>query len=205
MMHYDGYIYIYIYIFMVIDTDDDVVDICDAAVREVLEETGIETEFGGILCFRQNHYSLFGKSDLFFVCVLHPRSSTIIPQASEIEACDWVDPELYFSQGFFQKSGLYSLINQHIREVIGVAHTHRDNNSQVKDRSVDPTIESTTADNPVVIPAVGPKPVPGSMTVLKLPVGFSRAGHNSLYHFPFSSSSSSTSSDAISTEKGSEK
>lgn len=181
---------------MVIDTND-AVDICDAAVREVLEETGIETEFGGILCFRQNHHSLFGKSDLFFVCVLHPRSSTITPQASEIEACDWVDPELYFSQGFFQKSGLYSFINQHIREVIGVA--------EAKKRSVEPTklIESTAEDH--IIPAVRPNPVPASMVVLKLPAGFSRAGHNSLYHFPFSSSSSSSSADAISTEKGSEK
>lgn len=185
---------------MVIYTDD-AVDICDAAVREVLEETGIETEFGGILCFRQNHHSLFGKSDLFFVCVLHPRSSTITPQASEIEACDWVDPEVYFSQSFFQKSGLYSLINQHIREVVGVAHQQHKDNSQVKGRSVDPTIESTAVEP--VIPEEKPNPVPASMAVLKLPVGFSRPGHNSLYHFPLSSSSSSAYD--VSIEKGSEK
>jgi len=170
---------------MVTETDD-AIDICDAAVREVLEETGVETEFGGILCFRQNHHSLFGKSDLFFVCVLHPRSSTITPQASEIEACEWVDPEVYFAQGFFQKSGLYSLINQNIREVIDALR------SQTTGRSVDTNIESTIDD-----PITRLTPVPASMVVRKLPTGFSRAVHNSLYHFPLST--------AVTTVKNSEK
>jgi len=39
----------------------------DGAAREVLEETGVETEFDSVLAFRHGHFGLFGKSDLFFV------------------------------------------------------------------------------------------------------------------------------------------
>lgn len=42
-------------------------DLPDAAAREVLEETGVETEFDSVLAFRHGHRGLFGKSDLFFV------------------------------------------------------------------------------------------------------------------------------------------
>ncbi|KAA8524875.1 hypothetical protein F0562_011298 [Nyssa sinensis] len=65
---------------------DEGEDICDAAIREVKEETGIETEFLEILAFRQSHKSFFGKSDLFFVCMLKPLSYDIQKQDSEIKA-----------------------------------------------------------------------------------------------------------------------
>ena len=48
-------------------------DISAAAEREVLEETGIVAKFAGLLCFRHAHNALFGKSDLFFLCLLQPR------------------------------------------------------------------------------------------------------------------------------------
>jgi len=48
-------------------------DISAAAEREVLEETGIHASFAGLLCFRHAHNALFGKSDLFFLCLLKPK------------------------------------------------------------------------------------------------------------------------------------
>ncbi|KAB5556519.1 hypothetical protein DKX38_007428 [Salix brachista] len=61
-------------------------DICTAAIREVKEETGIDTEFMEILAFRQTHKQFLGKSDLFFVCMLRPLSFDITKQDSEIKA-----------------------------------------------------------------------------------------------------------------------
>ena len=47
-------------------------DIPDAAEREVLEETGIRSEFAAMLACRQSHNVGAGrnKSDLFFVVAL---------------------------------------------------------------------------------------------------------------------------------------
>jgi len=42
-------------------------DIPAAAVREVLEETGVRTEFVSILGIRHGHNIAFGKSDMFFL------------------------------------------------------------------------------------------------------------------------------------------
>jgi len=38
-----------------------------AAIREIKEETGIETEFKSIVAFRQSHQMNFGCSDLYFI------------------------------------------------------------------------------------------------------------------------------------------
>ncbi|KAG8477939.1 hypothetical protein CXB51_027619 [Gossypium anomalum] len=65
---------------------DEGEDISMAAIREVKEETGIDTEFVEILAFRQSHKSFFTKSDLLFVCMLRPRSFDIQKQDREIEA-----------------------------------------------------------------------------------------------------------------------
>ena len=44
--------------------------IADAVVREVLEETGIRTEFLYTACFRHWHGYRYDKSDIYFVCRL---------------------------------------------------------------------------------------------------------------------------------------
>ncbi|KAK0606622.1 hypothetical protein LWI29_001626 [Acer saccharum] len=77
-------------------TVDEGEDICTAAIREVKEETGVDTEFVEVLAFRysilslvassQSHHSFFRKSNLFFVCMLRPRSFEIQKQDYEIEA-----------------------------------------------------------------------------------------------------------------------
>ncbi|OAY32997.1 hypothetical protein MANES_13G061600v8 [Manihot esculenta] len=75
-------------------------DICAAAVREVKEETGIETDFGEVLAFRQTHQSFFRKSDLFFICMLRPRSFDIQKQDSEIQAAQWMPIQEYVDQAY---------------------------------------------------------------------------------------------------------
>ncbi|OIT00055.1 PREDICTED: nudix hydrolase 2-like [Nicotiana attenuata] len=81
-------------------------DICMAAIREVQEETGIETEFIEILAFRQSHKSFFGKSDLFFICILKPLNFTIRKQNAEIEEAQWMAIEEYAAQPKLNKSEL---------------------------------------------------------------------------------------------------
>ncbi|XP_008229930.1 PREDICTED: nudix hydrolase 2 isoform X1 [Prunus mume] len=85
-------------------------DICAAAVREVKEETGIETEFVEILAFRQSHKSFFQKSDLFFVCMLKPHSSDIETQNLEIAAAQWMPVEEYAAQPFIRKNKMFDYV-----------------------------------------------------------------------------------------------
>ena len=65
-------------------------DLVDALEREILEETGIRTEFESLVCFRHQHQYRYGKSDIYFVCRLNPLSSEIVMQAEEIAECRWL-------------------------------------------------------------------------------------------------------------------
>jgi ADP-ribose pyrophosphatase YjhB (NUDIX family) len=100
-------------------------DIEIAAEREVKEETGINAKFSKLLAFRQAHNISFGKSDLFFLCVLTPESFDISLQEAEIHDCAWKEPEILTNQSFFRKSPLHSVLNQKIqhevRAVLGKA------------------------------------------------------------------------------------
>nr|XP_016515811.1 PREDICTED: nudix hydrolase 10-like [Nicotiana tabacum]XP_016515812.1 PREDICTED: nudix hydrolase 10-like [Nicotiana tabacum] len=89
---------------------DEGEDICDAAVREVQEETGIKAEFLELLAFRQSHKSFFGKSDLFFVCMLKPLSYKIQKQDSEIKGAQWMHMEEYAAQPFVKKHEMFNKI-----------------------------------------------------------------------------------------------
>eukprot|EP01031_Cornospumella_fuschlensis_P031447 gene31447-38012_t len=91
-------------------------EIADAAMREVLEETGIETTFQKVLCFRHAHNMMFGKSDIFMVCVLSPKTFEITHQEAELVACEWKDPEDFFNQKFFLQSPVHALLNTLIRQ-----------------------------------------------------------------------------------------
>ncbi|XP_008224630.1 PREDICTED: nudix hydrolase 2-like [Prunus mume] len=90
---------------------DEGEDICAAAVREVKEETGIDSEFVEILAFRQSHKSFFEKSDVFFVCMMQPLSFDIQKHDQEIEAAQWMAFEEYAAQPFVQKNELLNNIN----------------------------------------------------------------------------------------------
>jgi len=103
-------------------------EIWDAAVREVNEETGIETEFAGIVAFRHSHKMLFGKSDLFFICVSKPKTVDIKVQESELEDAKWIDLESYLAQELMKKSPLY----QQIQEVIKIVVEHTKSGKDVE-------------------------------------------------------------------------
>ncbi|KAF5474989.1 hypothetical protein F2P56_006840, partial [Juglans regia] len=90
---------------------DEGEDIFATAVREVKEETGIDSEFVEVLAFRQSHKFFFEKSDLFFVCMMRPLSFDIQKQESEIHAAEWMPFEEYAAQPFVQRNELMKYIN----------------------------------------------------------------------------------------------
>lgn len=151
-------------------------DIADAAVREAREETGIETEFEQLLCFRQAHNVAFGKSDLFFVCVLKlkGKSSELRAQPEEISACDWMDLDFYVNQPFFQASELHRQINELL---IDYRNVHIYHTNKVAEDGHRKHLNKQRRHG---------------MVHSKLTTGF-RPGKQSLYHFPSSSTSSSSS------------
>ena len=75
-------------------TADPGEDVSETAVREVLEETGIDCEFDCVLAFRQLHNARFSKSDMYFVCYLKPKHTNIQIQESEIAEAKWMDVSL---------------------------------------------------------------------------------------------------------------
>jgi ADP-ribose pyrophosphatase YjhB (NUDIX family) len=76
-----------------------------AAIREVQEETGINTKFRHVLGFRQTHGGAHGRSDMFIICLLDPEESldangnVQIPepraQEHEIEIAAWLPFDEY--------------------------------------------------------------------------------------------------------------
>jgi len=71
--------------------------IADAVVREVREETGIESEFISLNCFRHWHGYRYGKSDIYFVCRLKPLSHDITLDPSEIAEALWMPLDEYLN------------------------------------------------------------------------------------------------------------
>ncbi|RNA25749.1 nucleoside diphosphate-linked moiety X motif 6 [Brachionus plicatilis] len=68
-------------------------NIQDTAVREVYEETGIQTKFCSVIAFRQQHNypRAHGRSDLYVICRLDPISFEIDHCRDEVKACEWID------------------------------------------------------------------------------------------------------------------
>ncbi|KAK1406941.1 hypothetical protein QVD17_38551 [Tagetes erecta] len=85
-------------------------DISTGVIREVKEETGIDTEFVEVLAFRQWHKVFFEKSDLFFVCMMRPLSFDIQIQELEIEAAQWMPLEELEAKPYVKKESLVSYI-----------------------------------------------------------------------------------------------
>ncbi|XP_041023174.1 nudix hydrolase 2-like [Juglans microcarpa x Juglans regia] len=97
---------------------DEGEDIFATAVREVKEETGVDSEFVEVLAFRQSHKFFFEKSDLFFICMMRPLSFDIQKQESEIHAAEWMPFEEYAAQPFVQREELMKYINSIFLEKI---------------------------------------------------------------------------------------
>jgi 8-oxo-dGTP pyrophosphatase MutT (NUDIX family) len=88
--------------------------LADGVMREVLEETGVETKFDGLVCFRHWHGYRYGKSDIYFVCRLSPLSSEITKQDDEIEECIWMPVDNYLNSedvGVFNKQIVSAALN----------------------------------------------------------------------------------------------
>jgi len=68
-----------------------------AVTREIREETGIDTRFRSLVCFRHWHGYRDGKSDIYFVCRLDPLSTEISCQGEELEECRWMPVEDYLA------------------------------------------------------------------------------------------------------------
>ena len=69
-------------------TDESIIE---AVKREVFEETGIETEFVSLVCFRHLVNFRFGCSDVYFICHLRPLTQEIKMDTKEIAAAQWMD------------------------------------------------------------------------------------------------------------------
>jgi len=85
-------------------------DIEKAAVREVLEETGIQTEFISILCFRTHHGVRFGLTDVYFTCLLKPLNNNIVIQESEIAEAKWMPIEEFLAMPYWKLGSVYGKI-----------------------------------------------------------------------------------------------
>lgn len=69
----------------------------EAACREVVEETGVQSEFESVLAFWHRHGLVFGKSDFYFVCLLRPTSKEIDIDPVEVSAAKWMPLEQFLS------------------------------------------------------------------------------------------------------------
>lgn len=86
----------------------------DGVKREVLEETGIKTEFVSFLGFRHHHQGQFTTSNIYAICRLKPLNFDIVKQASEIADAKWIDIDQYLADekiGQFNKAILSAALH----------------------------------------------------------------------------------------------
>ncbi|KAL1805988.1 hypothetical protein ACET3Z_029056 [Daucus carota] len=85
-------------------------EIFTGAVREVKEETGIDTEFLEVVAFRHAQNVAFQKSDLFFVCMLRPLSNQIVIDDIEVQAAKWMALDEFIEQPLIQGDNMFKKI-----------------------------------------------------------------------------------------------
>lgn len=75
-------------------------DIKDGVVRECREETGVDADFEKVIAFRHSHAAMFGKSDIFFVCLLRAKEdrAEFKLQEAEIAKAKWGDFHEFLQQ-----------------------------------------------------------------------------------------------------------
>ncbi|KAL5551396.1 hypothetical protein UlMin_001572 [Ulmus minor] len=94
-------------------------EIFSGAVREVKEETGIDTEFVEVIAFRHVHNVAFEKSDLFFICMLKPLSTQVFVDDLEIQAAKWMPLVEFVEQPLIQEDGMFRKVIDICIERIG--------------------------------------------------------------------------------------
>lgn len=87
----------------------------DAVIREVQEETGIETIFDSVLGMASTHPYRFGKSNIYIVCKLVAQTTQInIQDTHEIDDAKWILPRDFMADSnnsAFNKYLVKSLIS----------------------------------------------------------------------------------------------
>jgi len=89
-------------------------DISEAAIREVREETGVNTQFRSIVAFRHGHKFNFGCSDIYIIVALSPTSDQINACTKELSACKWMPIEEYRNHELVHNTNRY-FINQYLK------------------------------------------------------------------------------------------
>lgn len=72
--------------------------LAEAAIREVFEETGIRTEFRGLVGMRHHHRGQFGASNIYAVCRLSPLTFDIRIDNDELESALWMPVDEYLAR-----------------------------------------------------------------------------------------------------------
>lgn len=85
-------------------------EIFSGAVREVKEETGVDTEFMEVIAFRHAHNVAFEKSDLFFICMLRPLSTQITIDWQELQAAKWMPLVEFVEQPLIQEDSMFKKV-----------------------------------------------------------------------------------------------
>ncbi|XP_030381899.1 nudix hydrolase 2 [Scaptodrosophila lebanonensis] len=70
-------------------------NLIDAAIREVCEETGIQTTFKSVVCLRHSHGGNFGCSDIYMVVGLKPLNLDFKRCEREIARLQWMPIQEY--------------------------------------------------------------------------------------------------------------
>lgn len=68
-----------------------------AIEREIREETGVQATFQTVVLVRHLHKTLYGKSNLYFVCRLRPLTTEIIIDPVEIAECRWMPIDTFLA------------------------------------------------------------------------------------------------------------
>lgn len=97
-------------------------DLCDAAEREVLEETGIKTKFKCLIAFRHGHQYAFGCSDLYMIACLIPLTFDIKKCDREISECTWMKVEEYAVHPIVHENNRFfaQKMLEHLKHNVGV-------------------------------------------------------------------------------------
>ncbi|KAJ0177181.1 hypothetical protein K1T71_007190 [Dendrolimus kikuchii] len=69
--------------------------IIDAAIREVKEETGVDSSFESLITFRHSHNMMFGNSDIYVLLMMQALTEKIVISQKEINDCKWMEVEEY--------------------------------------------------------------------------------------------------------------
>jgi 8-oxo-dGTP diphosphatase len=86
-----------------------------AVVREVFEETGIQSNLESVISFGQVHDYQFSQSNFYFVCLLRPVTFDIVIDGLEIAEAKWMPVADFLrskQSGTFEKKLLSKVLNK---------------------------------------------------------------------------------------------